>query len=366
MRLLYVTDALAIRGGLERVLTDKTNWLSEEAGYEIHILTANQGNHPIAYPLASHIIHKDIDIQFYYQYQYSGVKRLLVNRLLRKMFRNRLRNELVSFSPDVIVCMRLDYLTDIISVKGNIPLIFESHSSKIGYRFDESGLIRKWQIECWQRDVRNAQIIVALTQGDAYEWKSLTPNVGVIPNIVHLNDTGRFSDCTQKRVIFVGRLVEQKGLPDLVKIWRIVNQRYPDWRLDVYGDGKMESMPEIKIFVHPPIKHIMDEYITSSMLLMTSVYEPFGLVLPEAMSCGLPVVAFNCPYGPADIITDGVDGFLIKERSIDEFVQRVDQLICSYDLRLQMGQAGILSSQRYQASRIMPQWKELFESLIRS
>lgn len=363
MKLLYVTDALAICGGLERVLIDKANWLSEHEGYEVCILTVNQGNHPNAYPLAPHIIHTDVDIHFYHQYQYSGIKRLLVNRQLRKKFRTRLKTELVEFAPDVIICMRLDYLTDIVSVKGDIPLVFESHSSKIGYRFDESGLIRKWQIECWQRGVRKTQMIVALTQGDAYEWKSLTPDVCVIPNIVHLNDTGRYSDCTNKRAIFVGRLVEQKGLPDLVKIWQIVNHRHPDWQLDVFGNGQMESVSEINLFVNPPTANIMEEYVNSSMLLMTSVYEPFGLVLPEAMSYGLPVVAFDCLYGPADIITDGQDGFLIKDRVIDSFADKVCLLIENPELRKTMGQAGIRSSKRYDASLIMSLWKDLFENI---
>ena len=263
MRLLYVTDALAILGGLERVLIDKANWLSEQAGDEIHILTVNQGNHPIAYPLASHIIHTDLDIHFYRQYQYTGINRVLVYRKLRKMFRKRLNNQIETFSPDVIVCMRLDYLNDIVKVKENTPLVFESHSSKIGYHFDESGLIRKWQIKLWQRGVRNANKTVALTQGDANEWKSLTPNVSVIPNIVHINDMGRFSDCTNKRAIFVGRLVEQKCLPDLIKVWRIVNQLHSDWQLDVYGNGQMESIPEIKLFVHASTANIMDEYINN-------------------------------------------------------------------------------------------------------
>ena len=96
---------------------------------------------------------------------------------------------------------------------------------------------------------------------------------------------------------------------------------------------------------------------------MTSVYEPFGLVLPEAMSCGLPVVAFDCPYGPADIITDGQDGFLIKNRNINAFAEKVCLLIEDHELRKTMGQAGVLSAQRYDASRVMPMWKELFEHL---
>ena len=103
--------------------------------------------------------------------------------------------------------------------------------------------------------------------------------------------------------------------------------------------------------------------MNSSMLLMTSIYEPFGLVLPEAMSCGLPVVAFDCPYGPAEIITDGVDGFLIKNRDVENFSNRVCQLIENKNLRIQMGQAAIKSSQRYKADKIMPQWKDLLVSL---
>ena len=99
------------------------------------------------------------------------------------------------------------------------------------------------------------------------------------------------------------------------------------------------------------------------MLLLTSLYEPFGLVMPEAMSYGLPVVAFDCPYGPSDIITDGVDGFLIKDRSIEGFADRVCQLIEDEDLRRRMGAAGVQSSQRYSAENIMPMWKELFLSL---
>ena len=97
---------------------------------------------------------------------------------------------------------------------------------------------------------------------------------------------------------------------------------------------------------------------------MTSLFEPFGLVLPEAMSCGLSVVAFDCPYGPADIITDGVDGFLIKNRDIQGFADRVCQLIENEELRHQMGQNGIVSSQRYRADVIMPKWINLFENLL--
>ena len=120
------------------------------------------------------------------------------------------------------------------------------------------------------------------------------------------------------------------------------------------------------MFVHPPTEDIIEEYINSSMLLMTSVYEPFGLVLLEAMSCGLPVVAFDCPYGPADIIKHEYSGFLVPNRDINLYADYVCALMESPGLRQNMGAEGIKTAQRYQADRIMPMWEELFESLIRS
>ena len=211
--------------------------------------------------------------------------------------------------------------------------------------------------------IGKAEAVVTLTEGDAVAWRHMSHRVYVIPNMVHLNESGNFSECTSKRAIFVGRLVEQKGFPDLVVVWRMVNRNYPDWQLDVYGDGKMESMPEINLYVHAPVSTIFDKYMESSMLLLTSVYEPFGLVMPEAMSCGLPVVAFDCPHGPAMIVTDEEDGFIIKNRDCKVFADRVCQLIENEELRQRMGRNAIQSSLRFSADKIMPKWKALFFSL---
>ena len=87
--------------------------------------------------------------------------------------------------------------------------------------------------------------------------------------------------------------------------------------------------------------------------------------MPEAMSCGLPVVAFDCPYGPEEIVTDGEDGFLVKDRDIETFAQRVCHLIENVELRQQMGKKAIQNAQRYSADNIMPKWRELFESLMK-
>ncbi len=209
---------------------------------------------------------------------------------------------------------------------------------------------------------------MALNKTDSDDWSRYLKST-IIPNMVHLNTSGLYSKHDSKRVIFAGRLCSQKAVFDLLKVWRLVNERHPDWQLDLYGEGedKDRLMMEIaemnaNVQIYPPTDDIFKQFIDSSIFVLTSLYEPFGLVIPEAMSCGLPVVSFEGD-GPCSIISDGVDGFLIKDRSIEGFADRVCQLIEDEDLRRRMGAAGVQSSQRYSAENIMPMWKELFDLL---
>lgn len=359
MKIVYLYSSLAITGGVERVLVDKMNYLVRHYDYEVYMITSDQGQHLVPYLLDERVHLLDLQIRFHTQYQYCGWQRLKESCRLSRLYHQRLKEELKEISPDIIVCTTSQNVHSLIRIKGNIPLVVECH---VNFTHPDSWLqcARAFYNNYW---IGKADAVVTLTQGDAKNWRRVSRNVHVIPNIVHLNDTGCYSKCTYKRAIFVGRLVKQKGISDLIKLWQIVNQCHPDWQLDVYGDGQMESIPEIKLFVHPPTVDIMEEYINSSMLLMTSVYEPFGLVLPEAMSCGLPVIAFDCPYGPADIITDGKDGYIITNRDIDAFANKVSQLIKRQQLRQEMGGAAVQSVKRYSAENIMPQWIELFDSL---
>lgn len=368
MRILYVDSAVSIYGGLERVLVDKLNWLVNQGNCDICLLTANQGTRPIVYPLHENVVHHDLDIQFHHVYRYSGWKRLREEIRLHKLFRQRLAKEIRDFSPQVVVCTRLQLLNDVVSVKGSAPVVLESHNICLAPRYEDYGWFNS--LKYW-RAVRKVQTVVALTQGDALEWRKHTPHVSVIPDVVHLNDTGRVSDVSSKSVIFVGRYSSQKGIDTLLSVWQIVFQRHPDWQLHIfggYGDQSDILIPQIKsmgdsIVLHEPTSAIFDEYLKSSVLLMTSYYEPFGLVLPEAMSCGLPVVAFDCPYGPASIITDGQDGFLINERNVEDFANKVCLLIEDRDLCNIMGKSGVESSKKYTFSRIMPLWLQFFGKL---
>ncbi len=372
MKILYVTDALAIWGGLERIIIDKANYLAEQYGYDVRIVTANQGDHPVPYPLSTLVIHHDLDIRFHLQYQDRGIKRFLKRRQMTRLYERRLDMYIQSFQPDLIVSVSENYNRYIFKRKGNIPLIFESHMSCRCRHFSTNSFVDHLRDIIYKKWLKKVSAIIALTDGDAVEWKKINSHVCVIPDMVSLNPTPTYSDCEAKSVIFVGRFSTQKGIPDLLKIWELVYQRHPDWQLHMYAgygdeDEKLKSHIEEMgkgIVLHEPTSDIFSKYKESSMLLLTSIFEPFGLVMPEAMSCGLPVVAFDCPYGPADIITDGEDGFLIKNRDVHAFADKVCLLMVDASLRKAMGQRAVVSSHRFSADKIMPRWKLLFEKLM--
>jgi glycosyltransferase involved in cell wall biosynthesis len=372
MKLLYVVSELSIHGGIERVVTDKLNWLVEYGGCEVCLLLANQGENPIVFPLNTKVEYHDLSVKFHEIYHYSRLKRYYHYFRLHLIFRQKMSNYIHNFEPNVIVCTRLEYIYDVMNVSGDIPVVYEAHNSFLAYKYEKYSWKQRLQMRFLYRALKKVQMIVALTNGDALQWKRINSHIQVIPNVVHLNRTSRYSDCRSKSVIFVGRFSDQKDYHSLLQVWNIVSLRHADWQLNIYGGygdqlDKLRSVianNDANIVIHKPISSINDEYINNSLLLMTSNFEPFGLVLPEAMSCGLPVIAFDCPYGPADIITDGVDGFLVSNRDINSFANIVCRLLENEELRRKIGQAGIKSSQRYDACYVMPQWMNLFRELI--
>ena len=369
MKVLYVFRSLAIWGGIERILIDKMNYLVTEYGYNVYMLTADQGNHPIPYQLVSDVHIEDLKIRFHDQYKYKGIRRLYDRYKRYELFKRKLRDKISQFSPNIIICVADGYHTSIIKVKGKIPLLVEAHNNCS--MFFEGGNILKNLLLRYQRHTfSKVQGLVALTEGDAKEWGRLFNDVRVIPNFVQLNLTGHYSTNDNKRVLFVGRLEAQKCIFDAVEIWKSIYPSFSDWRLDIYGEGEeyqqlyqLISELNMNIFIHQPTDKIFDRYRESDILILTSKYEPFGLVIPEAMSCGLPVVSYRSPYGPESILTDGYDGFLIPLFEKTTFSERLSLLMGDIQLRRQMGKNAVVSSLRFSADKIMPKWKSLIEEL---
>lgn len=371
MKILYVFRSLAAWGGIERILVEKMNYLSKVYGYDVYMLTSDQGSHPIPYHLEDRVHLEDLNIRFHQQYQYSFLRRLWVANRLKRLYEKRLTEHIRQIQPNIIICTTADHINLLGKLKGSNPLVVESHS--ICLRTTEDGncwFRRKWYRIHYLKALSKVDVVVALTEGDATEWRKVHPHVVVIPNLVHLND-GAVSTLENKRVIFVGRFDYQKRPMEMIRIWEKIHPQHPDWQLDIYGEGEQQRELEdiirsygMNIVLHQPTEHIFECYRESSILVSTSLFEPFGLVIPEAMSCGLPVVAYDCPYGPASIISNGENGYLINFGAIKTFAEKVSILMDSIELRKKMGTVGAIASRNYEPSRVMPLWIALFHQLL--
>ena len=372
MRVLYVFHSLAQWGGIERILVDKMNCLASMLGYEVYMLTTDQGTNPLLFQLTKGVHYKDLNIRFYQRYRFCGLGRLTKTCQLKSRFRRFLSEQLKIIQPNVIVCTTSTYIDlDVLAqTKGAIPLVVESHS--ICQRtFGQGGLSRFYKDFFLKKALKKANLVVTLTEKDAVDWQKYGLKTCVIPNMVQQNQ-GVCSDLCQPHVIFVGRLDYQKRPMTMIHIWQRVFPCFSDWHLDIYGEGeqrqeieKVATMLGMNIHVHLPTPQIFDCYRQSSILVSTSLFEPFGLVIPEAMSCGLPIVAFDSPYGPSEIITDGVDGFLVKNGDEKAFSDCLSRLMADKSLRQHMGLAASRTARRYSAEHIMPQWKSLFEFIVK-
>ena len=377
MKILYAVESVNLSGGYDRIIIEKANYMAEH-GLDVIIAVASHALAKPYYPISDKVKLVDFCINFHQQYGHRLFYRAYVYFTLMRQYRQALKELLYVEHPDIVITTlgrEIDFITDIHD--GSVK-IGESHIAKDYVRnlhlMEQRGFIYRMIASYWRKridhKVKKLAALVLLTQHDANSWEGFTKTV-VIPNSLPFYPP-HVSSCENKQVIFVGRLNEQKGLEYLIDTWAKVNRKHPDWVLHMYGEGEQKQMLlqmikeaglERAVIVHQPTPRIMEKYLESSVFLLTSRFEGLPMVLIEAMACGLPVVSFDCPWGPADIIRDGEDGFLVEYLNTDEAARRVCQLIENPELRKTMGMQARINVQRYNRDVVMKQWTDLFESL---
>ncbi|MDR6843773.1 glycosyltransferase family 4 protein [Flavobacterium granuli] len=362
MKLFYIVPKLNNEGGVARALSLKLNYLVEMLGYEVHILTQNQGNFPLFYSFHEKIVFHDMILEGSVFNFFSS-------------FRKSLKSKIESIQPDVIiVCDNgLKAYTIPFVLSDVIPIIFECHGSKyIEEKQLKSDFILKFKSSLKYKfkdfGANKFSKLVALSNESLNEWN--VENGLVISNPTWIKSDNR-ADLKSKKVIAVARNSYEKGLDRLLVIWQKVSVKYPDWTLDIYGESVTNLKKEVlelgmesNVNLSEPEKNISEKYLASSVYVMTSRSEGFPMVLLEAMASGLPCVAYDCPTGPRAIIEEGENGFLIEDGNVDLFVQKLELLIEDENLRIKMGQNAQESVKKYDLDSIMQQWKSLFETLV--
>ena len=367
MKLLYITNQICGSAGLERVLSIKASYLTDSLNYEIHILTLNQGDTPLFYDFSKKITHHDVTakgnpLQYFINYK-KGIKSTI----------KKVNPDVISVCDDGLKGLLLPYI-----IGKPCPMVYERHVSKnIEVQKDKINSIKKiatsLKFKLMNLGANSYDKFIVLTNGNLSEWGKVNNKI-VIPNpISFYPEKDDLSTLTNKTVLVVGRQCYQKGYDNLLKIWKQVNSKHPEWKLKVFGKiqegepytvlAKQLNIVDSVMF-YKPIKNIKEEYKKASIYAMSSRFEGFGMVLIEAMAYGVPCVSFDCPHGPSDIIKDQSTGFIVENNNTAVFSSRLNQLIEDIELRKQMGLKSREKAKIYLPNKIVPLWDNLFKELI--
>lgn len=376
-KIVYCTPGLYMAGGMERVLTLKANYFADHFGYDVTIILTEGLGQPYFYPLSDRINVINLNIGFEELWNQPILKKIFIYVKKQRQYKKALKAALMQIRPDITVSMLRREINFLNSIHDGSKKIGEIHINRAHYRTFEEGdsnIFKSLLSLYWKhtliRHLKQLDSFVALTKKDQEAWAELN-NVTVIPNPVSFPSV-KLSQQTEKRVIAVGRYCHEKGYDHLLQAWAEVQTLCPDWRLDVFGDGDRTSFEKMlddyqidrsRCSLNGRVSDVQSEFARSSLAVCSSRFEGFGLAIVEAMACGLPVVSFDCPWGPHSIITDGDDGVLVENGNVKHFLETMVRLMNDAEVRKNMGKRAAVNVQRFSMETVARQWKNLFDSL---
>lgn len=362
-RIAYIIECMYNSGGMERVLSVCANALCRD--FDITVITMRQGNQSFYFPLDKEVHYHDLDIKDFRDK--TEIKQRLSEYLHKEHF-------------DIVISLGgidMYYLHRINDGSRKIIWFhFAIDIAKTTWAGPSPNMARKLiaQLQTWRRiyHAKKYDRIIVISKADHIAWKKYTNKVELIYNPITIDNPLK-ADLQPRSVISVGRLDYQKGYDFLITAWKLVEVNHPDWHLYIYGEGPLHKHLQQQIdklqlsnviTLCGRVSIISEKYASRSIYVMSSRAEGLGLVLLEASACGLPLISYDCPSGPSEIIEDGVNGFLIKQvGDIDGMADAICKLIENIELRRQMGAKAKEMAERFSINNIKVQWVKLFNEV---
>lgn len=374
MRIVYCIDSINRIGGIQRSILIKANALSAIPDNRVWILCAdNSGERKFECSPKVSVINLGIN---YYADDWKSKWHMLRGIFVtRRVHKKKLIVHLKAIQPDFVIGVGQSEKFFLPFLKGNWVSIREFHYTRDYRRKNAEGWFER--VCAFVSTVvdrfclRKYDCLVTLTQEDLEtNWQGYN-NIVVIPNPSDINPN-KTAILEAPRVISIGRLTHQKDFASLIRAFSRVVARFPDWHLDIFGDGPdhPDLLSEINalslsdsVHLRGETTSVEKELLSSSIFALSSKFEGLPMVLIEALLCGLPVVSYSCPCGPKDIIKDRENGFLVPPENESLLAEKICDLIEDKDLRKKMGENAAESSKQFLTDTIISKWMDLFYSL---
>ena len=378
LKIVYITPAIYSAGGVERVITLKASFFAEQYGYDVTIIVTEGKGRDSFFPLSDKVKVVNLAINFEELWTCSFIRKVFIYLKKQHMYKQLLSQKLLRIRPDITISTlrrEINFLNDIPDGSKKIGELHVNRANYRNFKTEKSNYLKDLFAKLWANNLvghlKKLDKLVVLTKEDCLAWPELK-NICVIPDPLPFTPS-HVSPLTEKRVIAVARYSHEKGIDLLLQAWADVEKQCADWRLDVFGEGDTVSYEQLidelaidrsRCKLNGCTNEIEHEYQKSSVAVCSSRFEGFGLAIVEAMACGLPVVSFNCPWGPQEIITNGENGLLVENGNIIKMADAINILIRNKKYREQIGKKSVVSVQQYNRSQIVQKWNDLFKKII--
>jgi len=377
-KICYCTPAIYSAGGVERVVSVKASYFAEVYHYDVTIIVTEGKGRDCFFPMSDKVKVVNLNLGFEELWKVPFIKKVFLYLKKQYKYRRMLRAELLRIRPDITISVLRREINFINSIPDGSHKIGELHVNRSNYRnftSRDSNFVKRLFARFWMNDLlkhlQKLDRMVVLTEDAKKDWPELS-NVTLISDPIPFK-VDQVSTLSSKRVVSIGRYAYEKGNDLLLKAWAKVEKSCKDWSLDIYGMGNQApyralmlelGIDETRCHLHGSLTDVKDAYLNSSVFTLPSRFEGFGLVIIEAMACGVPVVAFDCENGPRNIITNNYNGILVKPFQVDDYAESLLRLMHDDQLRAQMGSRAYESSKKYMIEDIAVQWKKLFDEVI--
>ena len=376
-KIVYVVGGLYAPTGMVVILSQKINYLAEHTNYDLYMILTESPEKSWCYKMSPKIKWVNFNINFDELDTMPIYKKVFSYFIKQRKYKKSFNNYLMKIRPDITISALRREINFINDIKDGSKKIGEIHFSRMFYRnFNIKFLpksINSMMTSLWSKEliknIKRLDKFIVLTKSDYERWPEISNKI-VIPNFIS-NYPNQYSPLIDNKVIAIGRYTWQKGFDLLIEAWFIVARYHPNWTLHIYGLGDKDNYQNLaeekgigdNVTCHSFAEDVYEKYRESSIFVLSSRYEGFGLVLAEAMATGLPSVAFNCPDGPSDIITNGVDGILVENGDTHKLAEGIMYLISHEKERVLYGQNARENMKRYNKDIIMQEWINLFETI---